>query len=52
MHELSRAYAKDDFFSTINCVLRKALWEEYHFDEELPKEIPQARFGGEDYDWA
>jgi len=32
--------------------LRKALWEEYHFDEELPKEIPQARFGGEDYDWA
>jgi len=51
-NELSRAYAGDDFFSTINCVLRKALWEEYHFDEELPKEIPQARFGGEDYDWA
>jgi glycosyltransferase involved in cell wall biosynthesis len=51
--ELSKVYAKDDFFSTVNCVLRRSLWKEYPFDERLPNEIPDAeRFGGEDYDWA
>jgi len=25
--ELSGAYVKDDFFSTVNCVLRKSLWK-------------------------
>lgn len=52
-NELSRAYVKDDFFSTVNCVIRRPLWEEYPFDERLPSAIPDARrFGGEDYDWA
>ncbi|MEM3696644.1 MAG: hypothetical protein QXQ94_03965 [Candidatus Bathyarchaeia archaeon] len=53
LNEISRAYVKDNFFSTIDCILRKSLWEEYPFDEQLPKEIPSAgKFGGEDYDWA
>ncbi|MGQ9531118.1 MAG: glycosyltransferase family 2 protein, partial [Candidatus Bathycorpusculaceae bacterium] len=53
LNEISRAYVRDNFFSTINCVLRKSLWEEYPFDEKMPMEIPYAgRFGGEDYDWA
>lgn len=52
-NELSGAYVKDDFFSTVNYVLRKSLWEEYLFDEKLSDEIPQARkFGREDCDWA
>lgn len=52
-NELSGAYIKDDFFSTVNCVLRKSLWEEYPFDEKLSSEVRYARrFGGEDYDWA
>jgi glycosyltransferase involved in cell wall biosynthesis len=53
LNEISKAYIKDDYFSTINCIIRKSLWEKYPFDEELPREIPHARkFGGEDYDWA
>lgn len=52
LNELSGAYAKDDFFSTVNCILRRSLWEEYPFDEKIPDEIPRAEiFGGEDYDW-
>jgi len=52
-NELSGAYVKDDFFSPVNCVLKKSLWEGYSFDEKLSDEIPQARkFGREDYDWA
>jgi hypothetical protein len=52
LNEISRAYVKDNYFSTIDCILRKSLWEEYPFDEKLPKEIPYAgKFGGEDYDW-
>jgi len=53
LNELSRAYVEDDFFSTINCILRKSSWVEYPFDEELPSKIFEAgKFGGEDYDWA
>jgi rhamnosyltransferase len=53
LNELSRAYVNDDFFSTVNCLLRKGLWERYPFDEELTFRIRQARkFGGEDHDWA
>jgi hypothetical protein len=53
LNEISRAYAKDNYFSTIDCILRKSLWEEYPFDEKIPREIPHAgKFGGEDYDWA
>jgi GT2 family glycosyltransferase len=53
LNEISRAYVKDNYFSTIDCILRKSLWEEYPFDEKIPDEIPYTgKFGGEDYDWA
>jgi hypothetical protein len=53
LNEISGAYAKDNYFSTINCILRKSLWKKYPFDERLPREITSAgKFGGEDYDWA
>jgi len=53
LNELSKAYVKDNYFSTVNCILRRSLWEDYPFDEKLPNKIPHAReFGGEDYDWA
>ena len=52
LNELSRFYVRDDYFSTVNCVLRRSLWEEYPFDERIPEKIPRSgRFGGEDYDW-
>lgn len=52
INELSKFYAKDDFFSTVNCILRRSLWEKYPFDERMPKLIPNTdKFGGEDYDW-
>lgn len=52
-NEVAKVYLRDDHFSTINCIIRRTLWEEYPFDENLPKEVPQAeKFGGEDYDWA
>ncbi len=52
-NEVSNASTKDDYFSTVNCILRKSLWEQYPFDERLPIEIPETRrFGGEDFDWA
>lgn len=39
--------------STINCIIRKSLWEKYPFDENLPKIIPQTQeYGSEDYDWS
>ncbi len=50
---VSKAYLKDGYFSTVNCIIRKSLWKEYPFDENLPDIIPYAaKFGGEDYDWA
>lgn len=53
LNQISKAYVKDNYFSTVNCILRKSLWKIYPFDERLPSEIPYARkFGGEDYDWA
>lgn len=53
LNETSKAYIKDNYFSTIGCILRKSLWKEYPFNEKLPNEIPNAgKFGGEDYDWA
>ncbi|MDH7477948.1 MAG: glycosyltransferase [Candidatus Bathyarchaeota archaeon] len=53
LNEISKAYVRDNFFSTIDCILRKSLWEEYPFDEKIPNQIPYAgKFGGEDYDWA
>jgi len=53
LKERSRAYVKDTFFSTTNCILRRSLWTRYSFDERLPDLIEDAgKFGGEDYDWA
>jgi glycosyltransferase involved in cell wall biosynthesis len=53
LNKISKAYAKDTYFSTTNCILRKSLWEKYPFDEKMPEKIPNAeKFGGEDYDWS
>lgn len=39
--------------STINCIIRKSLWEKYPFDENLPRIIPEtSEYGSEDYDWS
>lgn len=44
---------RQDWCSTINCIIRKSLWQVYPFDENLPKIIPQTRkYGLEDYDWS
>ncbi len=52
LNEFSKAYVKDRYFSTVNCILRKSLWKEYPFDERLPNIIHNAgMFGGEDFDW-
>jgi len=52
LNELSRFYIKDNYFSTVNCILRRSLWEEYPFDERISEKIPNSgKFGGEDYDW-
>ncbi len=41
------------WISTINCIIRKAVWQEYPFDEGLLTLIPETRkYGGEDYDWS
>jgi len=53
LKERSRAYMKDTFFSTTNCILRRSLWAQYSFDEKMPEIIENAgKYGGEDYDWA
>jgi GT2 family glycosyltransferase len=39
-------------FSTMNCIIRKSVWRNYPFDEDIPKISPEARaYGCEDYDW-
>ena len=44
---------RQDWCSTINCVIRKSLWRLYPFDENLPKLIPETgKYGLEDYDWS
>jgi cellulose synthase/poly-beta-1,6-N-acetylglucosamine synthase-like glycosyltransferase len=50
--EATSANRKNLYFSTINCLLRKSIWKEYPFDENLPQMMPGSeRYGGEDYDW-
>jgi glycosyltransferase involved in cell wall biosynthesis len=40
------------WISTINCIISKARWTEYPFDENLLSIIPETgKYGGEDYDW-
>jgi rhamnosyltransferase len=42
-----------DWCSTINCIIRRSLWEIYPFDENLSNLIPETkRYGLEDYDWS
>ncbi len=44
---------RQDWCSTINCIIRKPLWRLYPFDENLQKLIPETRkYGLEDYDWS
>ncbi|MGQ9551152.1 MAG: glycosyltransferase family 2 protein [Candidatus Bathycorpusculaceae bacterium] len=44
---------RQNWCSTINCIIRKSLWQIYPFDENLPKIIPQTKkYGLEDYDWS
>jgi rhamnosyltransferase len=44
---------RQDWCSTINCIIRKSLWRRYPFDENLQKLIPETRkYGLEDYDWS
>ncbi len=53
LNETSKAYRRDTYFSTTNCIFRRLLWEKYPFDENLPRLIRDtAKFGGEDYDWS
>lgn len=48
-----RSVLHQDWCSTINCVIRKSLWQVYPFDENLPNIIPETkRYGLEDYDWS
>jgi GT2 family glycosyltransferase len=48
-----KIFLRQDWCSTINCIIRKSLWQIYPFDENLPKIIPQTRkYGLEDYDWS
>jgi glycosyltransferase involved in cell wall biosynthesis len=48
-----RAILRQDWCSTINCIIRKPLWQAYPFDENLVKIIPKTRkYGLEDYDWS
>jgi GT2 family glycosyltransferase len=48
-----RAILRQDWCSTINCIIRKSLWQIYPFDENLIKIIPKTRkYGLEDYDWS
>jgi glycosyltransferase involved in cell wall biosynthesis len=52
-HFSERIVLRQDWCSTINCVIRKSFWMTYPFDENLPKIIPEARiYGLEDYDWS
>lgn len=51
--KVSKASTKTEYFSTINCIIRKSLWKEYPFDENLLLVFPETKeYGGEDYDWA
>lgn len=48
-----KAILRQDWCSTINCIIRKHLWQAYPFDENLPKKVPETqKYGLEDYDWS
>jgi GT2 family glycosyltransferase len=46
-------FLRQNRFCTVNCIIRKSLWEKYPFDENLSKLIPETKiYGLEDYDWS
>lgn len=48
-----RKVLRQNWLSTINCIIRKSLWKTYPFNENLPKTVPETkRYGLEDYDWS
>jgi len=48
-----RIVLRFNWTSTVDCMIRKSLWQAYPFDENLPRAIPEARaYGCEDYDWS
>lgn len=48
-----RLVLRFNWTSTVNCIIRKSLWNNYPFDENLPKMIPASKaYGCEDYDWS
>jgi rhamnosyltransferase len=50
---VQRAILRQNWCSTINCIIRKSLWNVYPFDENLLKIIPDTlKYGLEDYDWS
>jgi glycosyltransferase involved in cell wall biosynthesis len=54
LYNLSQKFVlRQDWCSTINCIIKKSLWKLYPFDENLPKIIPETKaYGLEDYDWS
>jgi GT2 family glycosyltransferase len=50
---VQKAILRQNWCSTINCIIRKSLWNVYPFDENLTKIIPETKkYGLEDYDWS
>jgi GT2 family glycosyltransferase len=50
---VQKAVLRQNWCSTINCLIRRSLWNVYPFDENLLKIIPETRkLGLEDYDWS
>jgi len=48
-----KMFLRQDWCSTVNCIIRKSLWQIYPFDENLLQIIPESkRYGLEDYDWS
>jgi glycosyltransferase involved in cell wall biosynthesis len=48
-----RIVLRFNWASTVDCILRRSLWQAYPFDENLPHIISEAKaYGCEDYDWS
>ena len=48
-----RIILRFNWTSTVNCIIRKSLWDAYPFDENLSKIILATKaYGCEDYDWS
>jgi GT2 family glycosyltransferase len=50
---VQKTVLRQNWCSTINCIIRRSLWNVYPFDENLLKIIPETKkYGLEDYDWS